>query len=288
MRRVFLPLVQTGPPKLGGKAGISWPKEDGRNRAQALVNIGASATFDWGHWDEAKWRRATAAGLTFLPAQYGWENINTGSLAVAAARHPGSDWLMFNEPDINECSPRQGAVAFHKAQEAIRQANPNATVYGCGTALHPAHVEWHGAWGEQYRRLYGEYPNVRPHIHSYAADWRDRFNWPARRAELLAFREWQQGLDWFQGQVVISEWGVLTGYWWHEQQQIADYVAEALPWFNGQGWIKHHLYFTSYVPDMYRDSSVYDADSDEPTAVGDSWRGANRRGVHDASNAAGS
>jgi len=275
--RTYFPLI--GQPKQH-KAGICYPKEDLQDRGQALSDIGAVATMDWGFGYGARHDIiAREHGIEFLPMQYGC-GVDVAKVSAYAEENPGSRWLAFNEPDgMGNCAPEAAAVAYHTLREAVKAADPTAKLYCCGTAFWPAHIEYHEDWADAYRAMYGDWPQVDGmHIHSYASVYTDRFNWQARQQELTQFREWQQQQPWARRKrVIISEWAVLSASWMtDDKQRIAqEFIPAMLPWLDAQRWIELHLWFSTWAyEDLYEPSHIFERDTDTLTIVGEAWKGA--------------
>jgi len=265
LHKTYFPLI--GQPKQR-KAGICYPKEDLRDRGQALADIGAVATFNWGF----NLNEDNLHGTEFLPMQYGC-GVDVAKVSAYAETHQGSRWLAFNEPDgMGNCTPEQAAVAYHTLQEAVDQR-----LYCCGTAFWPAHIDYHAAWADAYKNLYGDWPAVDGlHLHSYASHYSDRFNWQARQRELTLFHEWQQQQPWAAGKpVIISEWAVLSAsYMVGDKERIAsEFIPAMMPWLDAQDWIELHLWFSSWVDEtVYEPSNIFEKDTDTLTIVGEAWR----------------
>jgi len=241
--RVYLPLVMRNMRDV--KGGISYPKEDLADRGQALSDIGAVATMDWGlgtttgHDDIAR-----AYGVEWLPMQYGC-GVNTERLADYAREHPGSRWLILNEPDNAwqaDCTPEKAAEAYRTASVAIRSADQTAKLYCCGTTTFPSHISYHRWWSEAYYGLYNEWPELDGfHLHSYAPGYHDRLNWQNRILALEYFRNWQQQQEWAKDKpVIISEWGVF-GTAADIPFVANEYVPETIDFFEDTDWIELHL-----------------------------------------------
>ena len=206
--------------------------------------------------------------------------LDTQKVSAYATEYPGSRWLAFYEPDYAgqaNCTPQQAAVAYHALRQAVKAADPTAKLYCCGTAFWPAHIDYHAAWADAYKSLYGAWPDIDGmHIHSYASHWEDRFNWQARQQELTLFHEWQQQQPWAAGKrVIISEWAVLSAsYMVGDKARIAsEFIPAMLPWLDAQDWIELHLWFSSWVDEIiFEPSNIFEKDSDTLTIVGEAWQ----------------
>ena len=104
------------------------------------------------------------------------------TVTTVARAHPGSYWLIWNEPDYWQqanISPLQAAQIYRTLRPLIKAADPTAKLIVGG--VFNLNVAGWRASAREYNRLYGEWPAVEGwHVHHYVgrteydtATWRD-------------------------------------------------------------------------------------------------------------------
>ena len=263
------------------KGGLGWT--DGIGRMPALAEMGVSAVYHW-EYTEAQIQATEEFGIEYLPQQFGcrpdYRPVDEAAVRQFALLHPGLRWLTFNEPDNSvqaDCTPDQAAEQYHILYYALKDADPTAKVYCCGTTYWPRHRDWTAYWAAAYRARYGDWPPLDGfHVHSYGTCSSDLCDYGVRQQELGDFHQWQQGQQWAKDKpVVLSEWGVYEGAQTGDQQRIADeYLPQKWQWLEAQDWIESHFWFSTYTDEVDFDvSNVFAGPADNDlTVVGEAWR----------------
>jgi len=221
------------------KLGVDQTNTKGPNYYQNLKNLGTCHIFNWHSLSTGD--QVNAAGMEFHPMVWGckkgwlelpsYEDKSITYLQAYknyATKHPGSRWLMFNEPELKDstnpeydasCTPEEAVEVFSEAVEAIKYVDSTAQFGCCGNIVPDK------GWMDNFITAYNNIKKENPpldylHIHLYGAktsnpdlvpDYRnidiaktivDEFNtWEAWRNK----RDWTRNLKFF-----ISEFPVLS------------------------------------------------------------------------------
>jgi hypothetical protein len=123
-------------------------------------------------WAYTHWVNENLFGMGFdyvplIQCKY-WESSFKGNVGPVAADHPGSDWLLCNEPDLvggDNLLPQEALTITHEIVLEIMTADPTARLVVGGTShLHP---EWLPEFVSLYEQEYGELPFDGYHFHIY-------------------------------------------------------------------------------------------------------------------------
>lgn len=140
-------------PAITTKIGVGFPQNnpDYKPLYFPMVNSlphSSDFWYTWGYFgarssyspDVWQWGDAGA----YLPMV--WGTVNTNQLAEIrskASQHPGSKWLIFNEPDVADetnLSPAAAVPVYNEIYDALKGADSTAKIYCCGTAF--ANTQW--------------------------------------------------------------------------------------------------------------------------------------------------
>ncbi len=214
--RTAIPTVSGAPPDLVGVVASG--------AVEALQRLGARwyLTYTLGGEWPAGMQRATVVRLVPPPDQ--------AALVLAVRAHPGSAWLIGNEPNVpteatsDNQTPAQYAATLHTLAAAIRAADPAAVIVGpnvlnwqdtcVGCAGYPSGASWTAAFYDAYRAAYHERPPFdRWAIHTYELDWTHT---PTLHPEfdirqLAAFRGWLAGMP---AEASRPIWDTELGFHW--------------------------------------------------------------------------
>ena len=259
------------------KGGMGWCGGD-TSRLPAMADMGVQAVYHW-NYRETQIREAQKWGLKYFPMQFGCRSghlpVDEKAVKEFATAHPGLTWLAFNEPDNPvqaNCTGAQMAEQYHKLYSALKEVDPQAKVYCCGTTKWPEHRDWTANWAYAYKDIYDVFPPVDGfHVHSY--DW-GNFQYWKRQEELESFRGWQQSQSWAKNKpVIVSEWGVMSGDP-ADAENIASYLSTMWPWLESQYWIELHFWFCTYTTEWeFSAANIFaNADTNELSVVGEAWR----------------
>jgi hypothetical protein len=179
------------------------------------------------------------------PAQV---TISPGKSTIAqiAAAHPGSLWMMSNEPDSiyqgNPLLPEVYAHVYHEYYHYIKELDPTAVIANGGIVQPtPCRIEYLDIVWDAYYRAYSEtFPVDVWNIHAFVlrevyGSWgastppgvdpscgipyarRDADNMEIFRENLIAFRQWMKDKGDQNKPLIISEYGVLWPSWFADE-----------------------------------------------------------------------
>ena len=256
----------SGNPKFG--VVMIGPGTDDPNYVAAALN-----TLHAGSW----YSFSGAAGPH--PIELVRPGANLGALPALVQAHPGSAWLIGNEPNV----PGQDDIAapayadfLHQVTGIIKGADPSAqlvgpnvlnwdsTCTGCAGLRASGHA-WADDFVTSYQQRYGKLPLDAWGIHTYTLDWQHlpMINAATNQADLRAARAWldgrlpgtplwltEFGIIWaFEGQQTTTSGGktVVTPQGAYRSDLVAAYLDQMFGWLGAPGsgvqrWI---LYATS-------------------------------------------
>ena len=210
-------------------------------------------------------------------------------LQARAARHPGSAWVIGNEPNTglqDNLSPRDYAVFFDRVATAIRAGDPSARIVAPNTLNFDFRCrgcagddltgrEWIDAFRAAYRELRGTEPPIDIWgIHAYEIDW---INPPMTdvfvlQAQLEGLRAYLDTIPAHRDRPIwLTEFAIIWGYddWEFAEGQngellvapagrfrrdlIGDFLGKALDWLETRGQrlrVERWFVFADYgIPD---------------------------------------
>jgi hypothetical protein len=167
-------------------------------------------------------------------------------IAHIAAAHPGSLWLMSNEPDSiyqgDPILPEVYAVAYHDLHTYVKSLDPTALIANGGIVQPtPCRLEYLDIVWDTHQQTYGEPMPVDVwNIHAFIlrevyGDWgastppgvdptcgidypvRDGDNVDIFRQNLIAFRQWMKDRGEQNKPLIISEYGILWPDWFVDE-----------------------------------------------------------------------
>ncbi len=169
-----------------------------------------------------------------------------GTIAEIAAAHPGSLWLVGNEPDSlyagNPILPEVYAIVYHDCYTFLKEVDPRAQVANGGIVQPtPCRLEYLDIVWDTYQQVYGgSMPVDVWNIHAFIlrevyGSWgastppgvdpgcgidyrvRDGDNIDIFRQNLIAFRQWMRDKGQQHRPLIISEYGVLWPDWFADE-----------------------------------------------------------------------
>ncbi|MBN1401832.1 MAG: hypothetical protein JXA74_13400 [Anaerolineae bacterium] len=180
------------------------------------------------------------------------------SIGEIARLHPGSLWLIGNEPDVfsqDSCTPADYAERYHECYVRLKSQDPSARVSAAGIVQpSPLRLKWLDAVLQNYETGYGEpMPVDAWNIHvqilrevrdswgcgvppglpdDYGEDRQvnDNANVELFKEKIVLFRTWMQENGQRQKPLIISEYGVLMpsghGYLGGANEQLGDQMVK--------------------------------------------------------------
>ena len=271
------------------KGGVTWPGAP-TGLIDGLAELGVNAVHHW-NYSEAKLALAEEKGIEYLPHIWGcgltdkpWDVVDLVAISQFAEDHPGLRWLVFNEPDRIEqanCHPKIAAEVYHDIYYALKEADPTALVYCCGTSRYEGHEQWLGAFMQEYSDKYlvangGIPPMDGVHLHFYG-EYERRHGFMGMQNTIMRTRNlvWT-GIGgseaWGELPWIISEWGVLSdvGDSVYEVEKTAAYMRNMWYWLEGKDWIETHFWYSTNAWENSGNLFVGRGNSDL-TIVGDAW-----------------
>ena len=163
------------------KAGLNYCSQRA-NLLPALADMCVNTTQQYNYLSSQS-EAARSAGIEYLPMQWGcgltsnsWDTVDAEGLKVFAGANRGSRWLIFVKPDMSShanCPPETAAEVYHTVHQAIKEADPSAKLYCCGTGAWPNHREWHASFASAYQSQYGTLPPIdgmQIYVYGYGGD----------------------------------------------------------------------------------------------------------------------
>jgi hypothetical protein len=222
-----------GPPEIARtspKKGVG-----GGENPEMLREIGVSWAYIW-------YIAANNFNSVYQHVPMIWgKDYDAATVTQVARSHPGSYWLIWNEPDYWQqanISPEQAAQLYRTLRPLIKSADPTAKLIVGG--VFNLNVGWLTSFRSEYYRLYNEWPQVEGwHVHHYVG--RTDYNTTAWRTALQAVRDWMPA----NGGVVelwLTEFGCLNS------DAVAEQImAEQVPWLEAQSWITRYAWYAVFA-----------------------------------------
>ncbi len=230
--RTFTPTL-TWTPHTSAKKGVGrgW----GVGTPEQLRELGVSWAYSWGLSP-----KAFNDIYEHVPMVWG-ANYNPDALERIATEHPGSYWLIWNEPDYWQqanITPTQAAQIYRDLRPIIKRADPTAKLIVGGMAY--IDMGWARLFRAEYYNLYREWPVVEGwHAHLYMG-WAD-YDTNSWRSKISNVRNWMIN----NGGIVefwLTEFGCLNS-----EDTAAQIMREQVPWLESQGWIKRYAWYATYA-----------------------------------------
>ena len=244
-------------PHTSAKKGVG-----GGERPELLRQVGVSWSYAW-YYGVNNWNGV----YEHVPMIFG-ATYEASTLITVARAHPGSYWLLWNEPDYwqqGNISPLQAAQIYRTLRPVIIGADPTAKLIVGG--VYNLNLAWIASFRSEYLRLYGEYPVVEGwHVHLYVG--RTEYNIATWRSKMQAVRDWMPA----NGGMVelwLTEFGCL------DSDTVAQQIMEdQVPWMEAQPWITRYAWFAAFssgtgCPNCT--GSLFNAD-DSLTTLGNLYR----------------
>jgi chitodextrinase len=162
--------------------------------------------------------------------------------ADIARAHPGSYWLIWNEPDYYQQSniPADVAARIYKPlYDAIKGADPTAKLIVGGILYQD--TTWLTDFRNNYKSLYGQYPPLDGyHMHNYMG--RTDYNTNTWRNYLSAIHNWMNSNGEGTKELWLTEFPCLNCY-----TNLDTIMAEQIPWLEQQSWLTRYAWFATYA-----------------------------------------
>ncbi len=202
-----------------------------------VASLNASWAYSWALEPEAF--NSTYQHVPLVNASTWYSPEQTIVMREIALAHPGSYWLVFNEPDsyLYKVATTTAAIVYHDLRAFVKSFDPSARFIVGGI-----YAVWDTGWvtgfRSEFQRLYGYWPVVEGwHVHDYAeASDYSSFIW---RRNLTAFWDWIL----LQGEPVelwVSEMGCLGS-----TSVAAQVMTDQTAWLNIQSWITRYAFFAT-------------------------------------------
>lgn len=255
--RTVTPGGPTETPHATAKKGVA-----GGEPPEALRNLGATWSYIWYVAPDF-----FNTAYEHVPMIWG-KDYNAEIVTTTAKTHPGSYWLIWNEPDYWQSAnmtPLEAAQAYRVLRPLIKNADPTAKLIVGG--VYNLNVGWLESFRSQYRSLYGEWPVVEGwHVHHYVG--RTEYDTQLWRTRLEGVRDWMAA-NGGPTELWITEFGCLNSAAVAEQ-----ILVEQTPWLDAQSWVTRYAWYAafasnSYCPDC--SGSLLNSDG-SPTNLGQQYR----------------
>jgi hypothetical protein len=188
-------------------------------------------------------------------------------LREALREHPGSWWLIGNEPNDpfqDNLSPSAYAAFYGRVSRLARQSDPTCRLVPAGLAN--ADWEWAEAFRQAYRQLYGQWPDVDAwNIHNYILEPdQSQLDMGEFKRRIVAFRQWMTDTGQAHEPLFLTEFGVLYGttsdpHPPEDPQQIERFVQETVSWLDQTDYVQCWAWFASYTNGQFN-GDLYDND----------------------------
>lgn len=224
--RTATPIVPVATPHTSAKKGAA-----GTNTSDQMRYLGISWGYTWG-LSPNNWNTV----YEHVPMIWG-KDYDAAVVTQLARAHPGSYWLIWNEPDYWQqanITPTQAAQIYRVLRPLIKSADPSAKLVVGGVAN--LDVAWLEQFRNEYFRLYAEWPVVEGwSVHYYVAG--DAYNASFWREPLLAIRDWMIS-NGGQVELWLSEFGCLSS-----EATAKQLMADQIPWLESQTWLTRYAWY---------------------------------------------
>jgi len=206
------------------------------------TKLGISWAFSWSLCEEC-----FNEEYEHVPMIWG-KDYDPTQVSHLARQHPGSHWLIWNEPNYwrqANITPTEAAQIYHDLRPLIKKADPNAKLIVGGVLY--LDTGWLTDFRNEYHQLYNEWPVVEGwHVHHYvganeygdgktitASEWR-------RRLETV--RDWMNKVE--NGGPVelwLTEFGCLNS-------EPVDFqiMQDQISWLESQSWLTRYAWYATW------------------------------------------
>lgn len=224
-----------------------------RSTFSSLVqSLGVSWVYNWGT-PQADYTWLDSS-IEYVPMVWGAGTARGGNYSQAelrkytnyAERHPGSYWLIWNEPNYSRQSnihPDEAANIYKPLRDIILSADPIAKFIVGGVAW--ADVSWIENFRNEYKNLHGVFPPVDGWaFHHYAEADYSLENW---RYTVNSVRTWLVNNGQGQKEIWLTEFGSLNSNGIGQQV-----MRQQLEWLEApqQSWLTRYAWFAASTQDM--------------------------------------
>jgi len=224
----------TATPHISPKKGVG-----GWDNPTGLAQVGLSWGYNW-----SLSPNNYNSIYEHVPMIFG-KDYDAQSVAAIARAHPGSNWLIWNEPDYWQqanIKPTEAAQLYRTLRPLIKGADPTARLIVGG--VYNLDTQWLSDFRSEYYRLYNEWPVVEGWaVHYYVGS--TTYDKTAWRQALERVRDWMQA----NGGMVelwLTEFGCLNS------DSIAYQVmADQVPWLDAQPWLTRYAWFAAFASGQY-------------------------------------
>ena len=280
----------------------------------AALGLRAGHFAFWRVWDE----------LPAVPGLITWQTVRLGQVDESArwpanrevvartlAAHPGSYWLIGNEPDViwqDNATPEEYARAYNEIYTFIKERDPSARVGAGGIALPtPLRLAWLNEVLRSYRETYGhDLPADLWSIHLFILR-EERDSWgidippgmDATKGELyeiedhgdvelvkqyvVAFRRWMATNGYADRPLAVTEFGILLPEdYGFPPEFVQDYMRQTYDYFltatgedglaaDGGRLVQYAFWYSIFDEGAYPTGNLYDARRGALTPLGEAF-----------------
>jgi hypothetical protein len=168
-------------------------------------------------------------------------DYDANAVTQYARDHPGSYWLIWNEPDYwrqANIPATDAAQLYRTLRSLIKSADPSAKLIVGG--VYNLNTSWLASFRSEYMRLYGQWPVVEGwHVHHYAG--RDDYDANIWRERLAAVRDWMAA-NGGPVELWLTEFGCLNG-----EATAAQILEDQVWWLEEQPWLTRYAWYAAYA-----------------------------------------
>ncbi len=161
-------------------------------------------------------------------------------LQAIARNHPGSWWLVFNEPDISvgRTSPLEAARIYHDVRSAIVDTDKTARFAVGGLSNTSSYaIGWLREMRAAYNKAYKVWPDWDAvAVHHYTPALYSAVAW---RQQLDMWRKWMVAYK-IPGELWLTEWGCMAS-----EIVAKRLMRDQLPWLEGRPWLHRYAWFAT-------------------------------------------
>jgi hypothetical protein len=193
--------------------------------------------------------------MTGENADKSYSQAELNRYANIARTHPGSYWLIFNEPDFvhqNNITSSEAARIFHPLSVSMLGADPSAKFILGGMLYDPSWRYWASDFRDSYRQQFGVLPSLSGwHVHYYHCRDYSSTNF---QNSISGFRNWIDANG--GGELWLTEFGCLE----YDYPQI---LSQNMNWMETYNGINRYAWFhTGNYTSMW--SPTFNATPDNP------------------------
>jgi len=214
-------------------------------------------------------------GYTHIPMIRGRADLRPTDQQIIdfAQAHPGSYWLIWNEPDRDDqdnISAAEGAQQYWHIRPLLKGVDPNAKLIVGGVMN--LNYTWLANFREEYKNLSAntshQYPVVEGwavHMYTGFHDTYDAANWQWALKGFFCDR-WMPA-NGGTVQVWLTEWGCLDCWTAEGDARMAQMISDQVPWLESQSCITRYAWFGSWTLAWNMTGELFDH-SDGLTSLG--------------------